>query len=173
MKAGNNIFACQEWTKEREVKIKPQTKGIQKLDLTIPARMRSGVFQSLWRGSKGDPSEDVDVTPKESQFFTLAFHKTALGVHHTQLHVVPLRREKSIAQSFTPLASPVASTHTLPCPVPQMDPLTVCLPQPSLWTLVESPHVSATGDVPMRMSCKLPFQADRQQQFSCTPKDKW
>lgn len=154
------------------MKTKPQTKGIQKLDLTFPARMRLGVFQSLWRGSKGDPSEDVDVIPKESQFFTLAFYKTALGVHHTQLHVAPLRREKSIAQSFMPLASHVASTHTLPCSVPQMDPLTACLPQPSLWTLVESPQVVATGVVPVQMSCRLPFGAHGQRQFPCTPKDK-
>lgn len=82
--------------KEREAKIKPQTKGIQKLDLTIPARMRLGVFQSLWRGSKGNPSEDVNVAPKESQFLTLAFHKSSLGEHHPQLQVVPWRRESPL-----------------------------------------------------------------------------
>lgn len=71
-----------------------------------------------------------------------------------------------------PLASHVASTHTLPCSVPQMDPLTARLPQPSLWTLVESPQVATAGDVPVQMSCRLPFGADRQQQFPCAPKDK-
>lgn len=53
-----------------------------------------------------------------------------------------------------------------------MDPLTARLPQPSLWTLVESPQVVATGDVPEQMSCRLPFGADEQWQFPCTPKDK-
>lgn len=57
--------------------------------------MRLGIFQSLWGGSKGDPSEDVDVVPEESQPFILAFHETSLGVHHTQLNVAPLRRGKS------------------------------------------------------------------------------
>ena len=99
------------------MKIKPQTQGIQKLDLTVPARMRLGVFQSLCRRSKGDPFEDVNVVPKESQSFTLAFHKTALSVHHTQLHVTPFRREKSIMPCFMPLASH-ANIHTLPCLVP-------------------------------------------------------
>lgn len=36
-----------------------------------------------------------------------------------------------------PLASHVASTHTLPCSVTHMDPPAARLSQPTLWTLVE------------------------------------
>lgn len=48
-----------------------------------------------------------------------------------------MEKRKSIAQFFMPLASHVASTHTLPWPVPQADPLTACLPQLSPWNLGE------------------------------------
>lgn len=94
----------------RDKSWKQKPKGIPKLDLTLPSRMRFGVFQNVWGGSKGDPSEDVDVVPEESQLFILAFHETSLGAHHTQLNVAPLRRGES--KSIAVLRD--ASNHSVP-----------------------------------------------------------
>lgn len=86
-------FLCQLAPVSNALKRQKLNKTNPKLGLTVPARMRLGVLQCLWRGSKRDPSEDIHIAPKKSPSFTLAFHKTSLGEHHTQLNVVPLRRK--------------------------------------------------------------------------------
>lgn len=149
--------------------IKPQTKSIQKLDLTFPARMRLRIFQRLWRGSKWDPSEDVNIAPKESQFFILAFHKTSLGEHHTQLHVVPLRRENRLDSPSCPSLPMLPALTSCPAWSPKMDPPAAHLSQPTLCILVE--RGSCHWRCPLADVLQAAFGADRQQQFPCAPKD--
>lgn len=86
-------FPCELAPASNGLKRQKLNKINPKLDLTFPARMRLGVVQCLWWGSKRDPFEDVHIAPQESPSFILAFHKTSLGEHHTKLNMAPSRRK--------------------------------------------------------------------------------
>lgn len=118
--------------------------------------MRFRVLQSLCGGSKGNSSEDVDVAPKESQLLILTFHKSSLGVHHTQLQVAPWRRENPLL-SLSLLYFPTLPHTHIPA-----------FPLMPLWKARRCHWSCACAGV-----LQVPFGADRQQQLPHRPKDKW
>lgn len=44
------------------------------------------VFKTLWRSSKRDSSEDIDIVTEETQSFIDALNKTSFSVHYAQLN---------------------------------------------------------------------------------------